>query len=322
MRIACLQFAPELGKTANNIIRADRILEAATLSQIDLLVLPELAFTGYNYPSLSAILPYLEPTASGCSTVWAKATAAHFNCIVTIGYPELYAATSSLEPISNTSSSLTYQPTAYNSTITVSPAGKILAHYRKTHLYYTDETWAQESPSGWLTTGVVFEPNTKPDEELQAAFGICMDLNSYKFQAEWNAYEFANAAKKAGAEILVLSMAWLSTHSTEVLEVPPGQPDLQTLSYWIERLRPLVEQDKEVIIVCANRCGEEPGNNPIGQEEGVEYAGSSWVGRIGRGQINIWGILGRGEEGVLGVDMGEEPMFVLKMRAANGDVHD
>ena len=149
-----------------------------------------------------------------------------------------------------------------------------------------------------------------------------MDLNSYKFQAEWNAYEFANAAKKAGAEILVLSMAWLSTHSTEVLEVPPGQPDLQTLSYWIERLRPLVEQDKEVIIVCANRCGEEPGNNPIGQEEGVEYAGSSWVGRIGRGQINIWGILGRGEEGVLGVDMGEEPMFVLKMRAANGDVHD
>ena len=46
MRIACLQFSPELGKTAENVARANVILEAASPQDIDLLVLPELAFTG------------------------------------------------------------------------------------------------------------------------------------------------------------------------------------------------------------------------------------------------------------------------------------
>ena len=46
MRIACLQFSPKLGKTAENVARANVILEAASPQDIDLLVLPELAFTG------------------------------------------------------------------------------------------------------------------------------------------------------------------------------------------------------------------------------------------------------------------------------------
>ena len=46
MRIACLQFSPELGKTAENVANANAILEAAAPQDIDLLVLPELAFTG------------------------------------------------------------------------------------------------------------------------------------------------------------------------------------------------------------------------------------------------------------------------------------
>ncbi len=46
MRIACLQFAPELGKTLENTDRANKILEATSPSNVDLLVLPELAFTG------------------------------------------------------------------------------------------------------------------------------------------------------------------------------------------------------------------------------------------------------------------------------------
>ena len=46
MRIACLQFSPKLGKTAENVARANAILEAASPQDIDLLVLPELAFTG------------------------------------------------------------------------------------------------------------------------------------------------------------------------------------------------------------------------------------------------------------------------------------
>jgi protein N-terminal amidase len=45
MKVACLQFAPEVGKVQENIARADSILLEAQLPfDIDWLVLPELAF--------------------------------------------------------------------------------------------------------------------------------------------------------------------------------------------------------------------------------------------------------------------------------------
>jgi protein N-terminal amidase len=49
MRIACLQFDPQVGEVDNNLSRADDILSKADpddLDRLDLLVLPELAFTG------------------------------------------------------------------------------------------------------------------------------------------------------------------------------------------------------------------------------------------------------------------------------------
>lgn len=48
MKIACLQFAPVLGDVDNNLTRADAVLAKANLQagDLDLLVLPELAFSG------------------------------------------------------------------------------------------------------------------------------------------------------------------------------------------------------------------------------------------------------------------------------------
>jgi len=47
MKIACLQFAPELGKVHDNIRRANEILQRTNIpARLDWLVLPELAFTG------------------------------------------------------------------------------------------------------------------------------------------------------------------------------------------------------------------------------------------------------------------------------------
>jgi len=266
-------------------------------------------YIGYNFPSPESILPYLEPTAAGHSTSWAKTTATLYNCIVTVGYPELY-------PPPLASSKNPADPViAYNSTVTVSPTGKILAHYRKTHLYYTDETWAQESPERWLSTPLTFTPKTQPEKSVQASFGICMDLNPHKFTAPWEAYEFATHALSNKSEILVLSMAWLTNLPTSELASNSEQPDLATLSYWIERLKPLVEGKDEVIAVFANRSGEESGKSPLGEEEeGVRYAGSSWIGRVGMGEVRIWGMLGRAEERVCVVDTEEKPQWVLKMQ--------
>ena len=382
MRCATLQFAPRLGDISGNIERANALLTSGLRGQspIDLLVLPELALTGYNFPTSAAIEPLLEPTAAGTSTIWAKNVAAKYNCVVTIGYPELCTdslANGSWDTTGDRSSetrngnashsdgSSTEQQakdvTAYNSTVTVSPTGFIVAHYRKTHLYYTDEVWAKESPSGFTTTTLSVssadrsaQPNGSSaipgvGETRKVAWAICMDLNNYRFTAPWDAYEFSTAALNAGADTVLLSTAWLTSIPLAELQNFSKQPDLDTWAYWIQRLSPLVSsQDREVVVICANRCGQEPGpcltafpsstssstaaaaekaqpfsppppestrfeatiptatEGENGEAGGVRYAGTSWIGKVGGGKVEVGGMMGRNEEGVLIVDFEAE----------------
>lgn len=57
MRIGCLQFAPQVGDVDNNLNRADAVLSRANPDDLDVLVLPELAFSGkYSFPVSSAVM--------------------------------------------------------------------------------------------------------------------------------------------------------------------------------------------------------------------------------------------------------------------------
>ena len=80
-----------------------------------------------------------------------------------------------------------------------------------------------------------------------------MDLNPHKFEAPWEEYEFASHALASESDLLVLSMAWLTELDALELAAHAKEPDLHTLSYWVGRLKPLVEADKEVVAVFANR---------------------------------------------------------------------
>ena len=116
MKVACLQFAPEVGQVQANIQRADSILKATPIpADLAWLILPELAFSGYNFHSLDEIKPFLEPTTAGISTQWAQQVAKHYNCHVTVGYPEVTV------PSKNPSDA----QTQYNSTVTVSPTEQL-----------------------------------------------------------------------------------------------------------------------------------------------------------------------------------------------------
>lgn len=255
----------------------------------------------------------------------------------------------------------------YNSAVTISPTGEVLAHYRKTFLYYTDETWATEGDcfgignlslsltrrSKWtvpltghqqhqqrdVTTtkrtsshngtsasdsidshSHSYQQNRNQDDEdliprLRTATGICMDINPHKFTAPWDAYEFAHHCLSHSADLIVLSMAWLSHALGETPASTDGaigmQPDLQTLGYWVERFRPVVEMEgREVVLVCANRCG---------WERGACYAGSSCVMRVGKGKVEIWGLLGRAEDGLLVVDTEERPGLEMVVQRKEKD---
>lgn len=106
-----------------------------------------------------------------------------------------------------------------------------------------------------------------------------------------------------------------------VLAAEPQRPDLGTLGCWLELLQPLVDDPAgEVIAVFANRCGEEPGKMFYTDVEdtGVRYAGTSWIGRIGKGKIRVGGIMGGWEEGVVAVDTEEEMAWEVRTKAEDG----
>merc|ERR1711977_516740 len=286
MRIGCLQFAPQVGDVDNNLNRADAVLNKANPQNLDLLVLPELAFSGYNFKSLQHISPYLEPTTAGITSLWARTTALKYECVVTVGYPEKVDVTPKW-PAS---------PEYYNSAITVNADGETIANYRKSFLYYADETWALEGPDGFFDGEI--------DGLGNVAMGICMDLNPYKFEAPWSAWEFAYHILHKEANLVILSMAWLTREDARSYSRSPKDPDMNTLSYWLARLEPLIraETQGEIICVFANRTGT---------EDDAVYAGTSAVLGIQAGEVKVYGILGRGEKDLLVVDTNKRPQAKL-----------
>ncbi|KAI5865647.1 carbon-nitrogen hydrolase [Durotheca rogersii] len=293
MKIGCLQFAPQVGDVDNNLNRADAILNKANPEGLDILVLPELAFTGYNFRSLRDISPFLEPTGAGITSIWARTTALKHNCVVVVGYPEKV----------DVSHKWPTSPEQYNSAIIVNQDGDTLGHYRKSNLYYTDETWALEGPG--------FYDGHIPGVG-KVAMGICMDINPYKFQAPWHQFEFAVHVLDIAANVVILSMAWLTNESQQVFSTKPAEPDLDTLMYWVTRLEPLIryESEEEIIVIIANRTGIE--------DEAV-YAGTSAVLGIQEGEVKVYGLLGRGEKELLVVDTDEPILAKLVYRPDDGE---
>ena len=109
---------------------------------------------------------------------------------------------------------------------------------------------------------------------------------------------------------MVLSMAWLTSADRQL---DPKQPDMDTLAYWLSRLEPLIrsEQQGEIIVVFANRCGRE--------DEAV-YAGTSAVLGIEGGEVKVYGILGCDENELLVVDTSEEPQAKLVTEPSSNPV--
>ncbi|KAK7432741.1 hypothetical protein QQZ08_000601 [Neonectria magnoliae] len=293
MRIGCLQFAPVVGDVDNNLNRADAILNSADPQELDLLVLPEMAFSGYNFRSLQEIFPFLEPCGSGITSLWARTQALKHDCTVIVGYPEKV----------DLADRWPANPEYYNSAIVVSYEGDTVANYRKTHLYYTDETWALENPKGFFG---------KPLPGLgRVSIGICMDLNPYKFQTPWDTFEFANHVVNSRTRLVVVSMAWITQENPQLFGQEPQEADMNTLTYWISRLEPIIraEWDEEVIVVFANRTGS---------EDEVTYAGTSAVVGIKSGEVWVYGILGRGDKELLVVDT-DAPPFAKLVYRPDGD---
>ncbi|ODV96104.1 hypothetical protein PACTADRAFT_49511 [Pachysolen tannophilus NRRL Y-2460] len=228
LKIACVQLNPVIGKFEENCKRASLLLEKAfpsnskdVVKHPDIVVLPELALTGYNFANQKAIEPFLESTTSGPSTDFGVQISKRYNCFTLIGYPEKSIITTKSQ-IQDTSNDFEI----YNSAVLISPTGSILFNYRKNFLYETDEKWGCSSnPKGFQTFNLNLNKKAYGDNGIDpniiskivpASIGICMDLNPYKFEAPFNKLEFANHCLETGARLILCPTAWLSHESPSI----------------------------------------------------------------------------------------------------------
>ena len=87
LHIALLQYDPVFCCVEQNILHADSLIAGLQVGDIDVLLLPETAFTGYMWTDREEVEPYLE-TLDGPSVGWAKRTATRLRCYVLVGFPE------------------------------------------------------------------------------------------------------------------------------------------------------------------------------------------------------------------------------------------
>lgn len=117
--LGTVQFVPQRYDVAANIVQAAALLHDV---RADLLVLPELANSGYLYASPAELAPFAEPAdGSGPFLAALRELAATTGGMIVAGFAERAAAG------------------LYNSAAAVSAAG-VIQVYRKTHLFLDEKT--------------------------------------------------------------------------------------------------------------------------------------------------------------------------------------
>ncbi len=155
MRVVAVQFRARKGDFDRSLADLCALAEPHAVGA-DLVVLPEMAVTGYVFPDRDAVWAVAEE-ADGPTCAAISRLASRHKCWMVAGFPERAG------------------DRIFNSALVVNPAGERVFTYRKTMLYEEDLHWAEPGDSGYRrfdTDGGSF------------GVGICMDLNDERF-IEW-----------------------------------------------------------------------------------------------------------------------------------------
>ena len=173
MKLAVIQTKPILRQIERNISQIPKV-------SADIVVLPEMALTGYCFGSPQIARKYANQGLEFAQE-YSK------NKLLLMGFLE------------------ENKSMLYNS-IGVFEDGKLVHIHRKHHLYELDEFWAKAS-SGFSFFDSKFG---------RIGLGICMDLNPYKFTAPFEKYEFATFCKENECKLIVCCNNWLRSSREEI----------------------------------------------------------------------------------------------------------
>lgn len=127
--IAALQFSPVRAGVGSNLATIDALARSV---RPDLLVLPELANTGYFFTDPEELLPLAERPGEGAFCSWMRSYAAEHGAVVVGGFAERDEG-----------------DRLFNSALIALPDGS--SHvYRKTHLFYKEHLVFERGDSGFF----------------------------------------------------------------------------------------------------------------------------------------------------------------------------
>lgn len=154
MRVAAVQFKATKRDPGASLARLVPLAREAARGA-DLVVLPEMAATGYVFASADDVRPFAEP-ADGPTFRALSDVAREAGAWLVCGYVERESER------------------LFNSALVVDRGGALRFSYRKTLLYEADEGWATPGDSGYRA----FDTGAGT-----FGVGICMDLNDDRFTA-------------------------------------------------------------------------------------------------------------------------------------------
>ncbi|OMJ65907.1 hypothetical protein SteCoe_37439 [Stentor coeruleus] len=233
--VVCVQILPVHLRPEETMEKALKMI--ADIQNADVLVLPEMAFTGYSFRDRQEISRLLEEPNDQYPTFrWCSEQATRLMAYVFCGYPEKFG------------------DHAYNSMMVVSPNGQLVQNCRKTFLFEMDKTWAEEG-DGFKCADIEIR-----GRRLKVGLGICMDINPYEFKADFELFELSTFWKTNNVDICVFCTNWTSSSDNDTPQ--------ELLRYWLMRLYPLLKSNKKTYFIAADR---------IGSERGTNYSGTSCV---------------------------------------------
>src|SRR5258708_12989366 len=143
--VAAIQYESTLGRKGKNGRGLLRLVEIAAQDEGRLIVLPEMATTGYCWESRDEIAPHVEPIP-GPTTERFQELARTYGCYIALSLPEVDPATNVF----------------YNSMVLLGPEA-LIGTYRKIHSYISEPRWARDCDIGmpvWETPlGIPISPS-------------------------------------------------------------------------------------------------------------------------------------------------------------------